>query len=134
MPSQEAINMRTAFSATLAIAAIALSPILLHAQVSTASIQGTVRDSSGAAIPAATVVLHNNSTNIDTNSATNGAGDYALVNISPGTYTLRISKAGFQSALQNEVLLSVNQTASYDFTLQVGSAEQTVTVTAAATV
>src|SRR5258708_3625912 len=99
------MRIRTA----LAIAAIALTSIMLHAQVSTASIQGTVRDSSGAGIPAAAVVLHNNSTNIDTNSSTNGTGEYALVNILPGTYTLRVSKAGFQSALQNDVALSVNQ-------------------------
>ena len=91
-----------------------------------------MHDSSGAGIPAATVVLHNNATNIDTNSSTNGTGEYAIVNIAPGAYTLRVSKTGFQSAQQNDVSLSVNQTASYDFTLPVGSAEQTVTVTAAA--
>src|SRR4051812_33376600 len=121
-------NTRTASYAVLAIAAVAMCLTSARAQVSTASIQGTVRDSSGAGIPAATVVLHNNATNIDTNSLTNGTGEYAIVNIPPGAYTLRVTKSGFQSALQNDVALSVNQTASYDFTLPVGSAEQTVTV------
>src|SRR5207237_3196895 len=83
-------------------------------------------------IPAAAIVLRNNATSVDTNSLTNGAGEYAIVNIVPGTYTLRVSKPGFQTAQQNDVALSVNQTAAYDFTLPVGSAEQTVTVTAAA--
>src|SRR5437762_12960369 len=99
-------------AAVLAIGAMATSSITVQAQVSTASIQGTVRDSSGAGIPAATIVLHNNSTNVDTNTATNGTGEYAIVNILPGAYSLRISKAGFQSAQQNDITLSVNQTAA----------------------
>src|SRR5256714_1614621 len=123
---------RAAMAAVLAIGAMATFSITVQAQVSTASIQGTVRDSSGAAIPAAAIVLHNNSNNVNTNTATNGAGEYAIVNILPGSYNLRISKAGFQSAQQNDVILSVNQTAAYDFPLPVGSAEQPVTVTAAA--
>jgi hypothetical protein len=116
----------------LSIAVLALSSTVLNGQISTASIQGTVHDSSGAAIPAVGIVLHNNSTNVDTASSTNGTGEYAIVNIVPGSYTLRVSKQGFQSAQQNEVVLSVNQTANYDFTLPVGSAGQTINVTAAA--
>jgi Carboxypeptidase regulatory-like domain len=115
-----------------AAAAIVAAPTIHYAQVSTASIQGTVRDSSGAAIPTAAIVLRNNATNVETNTSTNGAGEYAFVNILPGSYNLRVSKQGFQSAQQSDVTLSVNQTAAYDFTLPVGSAEQTVTVTAAA--
>ena len=107
-------------------------PAVSKAQVSTASIQGTVRDSSGAAIPAAAIALHNNATNVETNSSTNGSGEYAIVNIVPGSYSLRVSKPGFQTAQQREATLSVNQTASYDFTLSVGSAEQTINVAAVA--
>src|SRR5215470_16403610 len=123
--------LRVALYGALAIGTIMPWPIA-YAQVSTASIQGTVRDSSGAAIPTAAILLHNNSTNVETNSLTNGAGEYAIVNILPGSYSLRVSKSGFQSAQQNDITLSVNQTAAYDFMLPVGSAEQTVTVTAAA--
>ncbi len=105
---------------------------VLEAQVSTASIQGTVHDSTGAGIPAARVVLRSIGTNVETGTSTNGTGEYAIVNILPGAYSLRVSKQGFQTAQQKAVTLSVNQTASYDFTLPVGSAEQTVTVTDAA--
>jgi hypothetical protein len=124
--------LRVALYGTLAVIGATMSWRIAYAQVSTASIQGTVRDSSGAAIPAAAILLHNNSTNVETNSLTNGAGEYAIVNILPGSYSLRVSKSGFQSAQQNDITLSVNQTAAYDFMLPVGSAEQTVTVTAAA--
>jgi hypothetical protein len=126
------LSTKTAFSVAMATALLGVFASRLYAQVSTASIQGTVRDSSGAGIPAAAIVLHNNSTNVDTNTASNGTGEYAIVNIIPGAYSLRVSKAGFQTARQDDIALSVNQTASYDFTLPVGSAEQTVQVTAVA--
>jgi hypothetical protein len=76
------LSTKTAFSVAMATVLLAVFASRLHAQVSTASIQGTVRDSSGAGIPAAAIVLHNNSTNVDTNTASNG------------TYSLRVSKAG----------------------------------------
>ncbi len=126
-------TIRRALYAALAIAALGTPTLPLHAQISTASIQGTVHDSSGAAIPGAAIVLHNSSTNVETPSSTNGAGEYAIVNIVPGSYSLKVSKTGFQSAQQNEFTLSVNQTANYDFTLPVGSAGQTINVTATAT-
>ena len=122
---------RSLLSLRPAVALGALS-VLLRAQVSTASIQGAVRDSSGAGIPAAAIVLRNNFTNVETTSSTNATGDYAIVSILPRTYTLGVSKIGFQSAQQNDLTLSVNQTAAYDFTLLVGAAEQTITIIAAA--
>ena len=51
-------------------------------------------------------VLHNNSTNAETATSTNGAGEYAIVNIVPGSYSLRVSKQGFQSAQQPASLLA----------------------------
>ncbi|HTM50812.1 MAG TPA: carboxypeptidase-like regulatory domain-containing protein, partial [Bryobacteraceae bacterium] len=119
-------DIRTA----LALAAMFSFHTGLRAQVSTASINGTVRDSSSAAIPGASLTLHNVATGVDMNSSTNGAGEYAIVNIPPGQYTLRAGKPGFQAAQQSGLSLAVNQTATYDLTLQVGSAEQTVTVSA----
>ena len=123
---------KTTLSVALALAVLAFSSTALNAQISTASIQGVVHDSSGAAIPSAAVVLHNVSTNVDTTSSTNGTGEYAIVNIVPGAYTLRVSKTGFQTVQQSNLALSVNQTANYDFTLQVGSSGQSINVTAVA--
>jgi len=111
---------------------MAAAALALDAQVSTASIYGTVRDSSGASIPGAALTLHNVATGVDVASGANGAGEYAMVNIQPGTYDLRVSKPGFQSSLQRSIVLAVNQTATYDLTLNVGSSEQTITVAAVA--
>jgi hypothetical protein len=114
--------------ATLAIALTALLP----AQISTGSIQGTIRDSSGAIIPDARLLLHNIATGVDLRTNSNGSGEYALVNIQPGRYRLRVSKEGFQTSEQNDFTLAVSQSAVYDFALAIGSADQTVRVEASA--
>lgn len=104
------------------------------AQVSTASVQGTVRDSTGGVIPAATMLLRNVQTGVEIRNQTNGSGEYVFVNIAPGKYTLSSSKDGFQPARQNEFDLSVSQSANIDFTLQAGSTGTAVTVTASTAV
>jgi len=96
------------------------------------AINGTVRDSSGGVIPDATVVLHNRSTNLDRNAATNSSGFYALTNIQPGEYNLTVSKDGFKTSQRTDVTIDVNQTATLDYTLDPGTVQQTVTVQATA--
>lgn len=103
-----------------------------RAQVATASVNGTVSDSSAAVIPAATVVLRNLATNVEQSTVTNNSGNYVLLNIPPGHYRLEVSKPGFESDSRNDLELYVNQTTTYDFTLQVGATTQTVTVEATA--
>ncbi|HEX5483293.1 MAG TPA: TonB-dependent receptor [Terriglobia bacterium] len=103
-----------------------------RAQISTAtaSINGTVKDSSGAVIPGAEVTLINALTGVRQTSRTNGSGGYTILDVPPGQYTLEVSRKGFISARQTQFTLYVNQTATFDFTLSVGSATQSVTVTA----
>jgi Carboxypeptidase regulatory-like domain/TonB dependent receptor-like, beta-barrel len=111
----------------LLCAACLIAPTSVSAQVATASINGTVRDTSGAVIPGAEVVLSNVATNVEQTTMTNGSGTYVVLNIPPGDYSLRVSKQGFTSAKQN-ITLVVNQSTSYDFTLSVGATRQAVTV------
>jgi hypothetical protein len=108
-----------------------LMPGTVHAQAQ-AAIKGTVRDTSGAIIPDASVVLHNSGTNLDRPATTNSVGAYVLTDIQPGNYDLRVSKDGFTTAVQSDITLLVNQTATYDFTLKAGSVKETVTVQATA--
>jgi len=102
------------------------------AQLSTASLSGTARDSSGAVITNATVVLHSVDTSIERTSVTNSAGGYVFLNITPGRYTLEAKAAGFSSQRIPEFLLTVGQTATMDFSLSVGTQTQVVTVEAGA--
>src|SRR5229473_2540157 len=97
-----------------------------------ASIKGTVYDTSGGVVPGATVVLHSKSTNLDRTASTNSDGIYVIPDIQPGDYDLKISKAGFKSAVQANITLVVNQTATFDITLATGSVTESVTVAAEA--
>ena len=108
-----------------------LVPATARAQAQ-ATINGTVHDTSGAIIPDASVVLHNNGTNLDRPATTNSVGAYVLTDIQPGNYDLRVSKDGFTTSVQSDITLLVNQTATYDFTLKTGSVKETVTVQATA--
>ena len=97
---------------------------------STASLNGTVRDSSGAVIPDATIALANVNTEVAQTKNTNGVGLYSFVNIPPGHYTLQVSRSGFKTVLQPEFTLQVNQSSTINFTLQVGSTSSKVVVAA----
>ena len=105
-------------------------PAKAPAQVSTATINGTVHDSSGAVIPGASVVLHNIAQNVDRTVTTNDVGYYVIENINPGSYTLSVSKQGFTTAQQSDITLVVNQTATFNMTLSPGVVTQVVTVAA----
>ncbi|HLH37297.1 MAG TPA: carboxypeptidase regulatory-like domain-containing protein [Alloacidobacterium sp.] len=102
------------------------------AQVSTASLSGSARDSSGAVITNAAVVLHSVDTSIERSTVTNSAGDYVFLNILPGRYTLEARASGFSSQKIPEFVLTVGQTATMNFTLGVGTETQVVTVEAGA--
>lgn len=117
----------------LAIAAFIACAPLVQAQVATAAINGTITDQSGAVVPSATVTLLNVATNIPRSTTTNSAGNFVLVNINPGRYTLKVHKDGFTTASQPEFELQVNQTSTLDFQLHVGSTVESVTVEAAET-
>jgi outer membrane receptor protein involved in Fe transport len=97
-----------------------------------ASIKGTVYDTSGGVVPDAAVVLHSKATNLDRTTSTNSAGIYVIPDIQPGDYDLKVSKQGFKSAVQANLTLVVNQTATLDVTLATGSVTESITVAAEA--
>src|SRR5437870_4285463 len=98
----------------------------------TATLNGVVRDSSGAVIPQATVTLHNTNTGTDREGLTNDSGLYVFVSVPPGEYVLKVTKEGFTTTTQAGLHVVVNQASTQDFTLRVGSTQQSVTVEASA--
>ena len=114
-----------------AATAVFFSAVQLSAQVTNASLSGTVTDSSGAAIPDAQVTAKNSGTGLTSTVTSSGSGTYTLPNLPPGTYTVTVSKDGFTTSVQNNVLLSVSQTATLKATLTVGATTETVSVSAA---
>lgn len=101
-------------------------------QINTATLSGAVKDSSGAVVPDASVVVTQTATGIAHNDRTNESGLFTVPLLQPGAYSVTVSKPGFETATQANIDLGVNQLASVNITLTVGSVNQTVTVTSAA--
>jgi hypothetical protein len=117
----------TVFSLLLAV------PSGVFSQVVTASLEGTVQDSSGAAVPSAAVKVTNTSTGIVTLASTSQDGRFVMPALQPGgPYTITVTANGFKTDQRAGIKLDVNQSASISITLQVGSATETVEVTAEA--
>jgi len=121
------IVVSTLFFATLFVFALSASPAWAQAS---AALNGTVRDSAGAVVTEATVVLHNRDTNLDRTAATNSVGAYVMPDVQPGNYDLRVSQSGFGPSIKSGIILVVNQTATYDFTLKAGAVNEVVNVQA----
>ena len=104
---------------------------LLQAQQTTGSIVGTVKDESGAVVPAATVKATNVETGFSRSAPTNGYGEYRIDYLPVGGYTVALEAAGFRRFVQTNIALNVDQTQTVDITLSVGASTETVTVTTA---
>ena len=105
---------------------------LLLAQSYTASVRGTVTDSSGAAVPGAKVVATEADRNVDHVFTTDEAGRYVGTALPPGAYTLSVEAPGFRKHVQSRFPLAVQQQATIDVQLQVGDIATQVEVQATA--
>jgi hypothetical protein len=113
------------------IALLAVSP-WLNAQGTSASITGTLRDSSGAVIVNSTVKAVSVETGHESSTVSNADGIYTVTPLPPGRYTLNVQAPGFKRVTTNEIVLDVNQVARVDLTLEVGGTADTVSVTGVA--
>jgi hypothetical protein len=102
------------------------------AQNFNATISGMVTDPTGGAIPQAEVTLTLVSTGATNKTTSAGDGSYSFANLMPGTYSLKVSARGFTDYLQSGIVLAIAQTARQDVRLSLGTAIQTVEVTASA--
>ena len=103
---------------------------VLVAQSDRASITGTVRDPSGAVVPAVQVTAVNVGTSLRNTATTNDLGFYTLTNLAIGQYTLTFSRDGFRKYEQKGIVLNVRQVAQIDATLPIGATAETIEVTA----
>jgi hypothetical protein len=105
---------------------------LLPAQDSTARLLGTVTDQSGATIPGATVTARNTSTSVERKTVSNGTGDYSIPLLPVGEYTITTEANGFKTSTLGGIILQVGQEARFDVKLAIGTASESVVVTAQA--
>jgi len=97
------------WQACLLMGGIWLLPATGFAQLSTASLSGAVRDSSGAVVPGAKIVLRNAATGVENTTTSNGAGAYLFLAITPGGYAVQASAPAFaeQKVCRNRCELAI---------------------------
>src|SRR5207245_8103183 len=106
-----------------------LSAATAAGQTSSASVVGRVTDPTGAVVPGVTVKITNLDTNASRQVSSNEVGDYTIPYLNPGRYAFEATNPGFRSHRRTEFTLEVDQVLRIDVALQVGAADETVTVT-----
>ena len=105
-------------------------PFLLMAQSDRGTITGTVADPAGAVVPGALVVLRNMETAATYETKATDTGNYTLPSLPAGNYDLTVSTTGFSKYIQQGIRVQVATTERIDVVLKLGSASESVTVTA----
>lgn len=113
------------------LALLVAIPFSAHAQVTTATVGGTIRDAQNASIAGADVTITNVGTQYSRTMQTNGDGEYVFAKLPLGTYDVHVSHAGFKAATQTGIELHANDSLVVNITLEVGAVTETITVEAA---
>jgi len=99
-----------------------------NAQLYAGSVTGTVRDSSGAFIPTASVTLMDEERGFSFTGTTDAAGRYLFRSVPPATYRLLVKAAGFKNETRSGIRVDVNQNVAADFEMRVGRIAETVNI------
>ena len=111
------------------LAVLLIFATLASAQaVSTAQINGTVRDASGGALPGVTVTATQTATGLKRETTTDENGSYVLTNLPVGPYQIDASLQGFRTFRQTGLVLEVSANPTVNVTLELGQLEETVSV------
>ncbi len=116
------------------LTALTLTAGFGFAQSGTAELNGSVTDSSGAAISGATVTISNPAIGFSRVLKTNDGGLYSAPALNPGAYTIKVEMQGFQSQSRTGVELQVGQAPSINVVLTVGNVAEVIEVTGGAPV
>ena len=120
-------------SLTLLAVFVFLPCELAHAQGTVkGGFHGTITDASGAVVPGVTVVIKNLATGISREVTSDAAGTYTINQLQPAHYSITVKKTGFETTVQPDVELLVDEDREASFALSVGQLTQNVEVTAAA--
>src|SRR6266849_2415605 len=125
-------SITAAFPVLVILAITIFSAGNAYAQVSGATLSGTVTDPSGAAIAGAKISVANKATGVSRDVTADAAGFYSAPNLLPGPYEVTASASGFSTAKQADLTLTVGAQQVLNLPLKVGEVSQTVLVTEAA--
>src|SRR5215467_11335680 len=98
----------------------------------TATILGNAQDNTGATLTNAKITVTNLDTNLSRSTLTDATGEYRFLSLPVGTYTVQAELSGFQKFVAGNIVLTVDQQRRVEITMQVGSLQQSVEVSAAA--
>lgn len=122
-------SIATTLSIALAFLFTTNSPIAL-AQQTLGAINGSVADSSGAVIRGADVKARNVGTNLELTAVTRGDGSFSITDLPIGTYEVRFTKNGFETAVYPQIIVQGNRTTTINASLKPGTVAEKVTVNA----
>jgi hypothetical protein len=111
------------------ISLLVLLPMAVHGQELRGKISGRVTDPNGEAIPGATVKVVDVARNKTIDLTTNGEGLFEAPYLLPGSYQVLVEMNGFKKALEKTVDVAINTTRTVDIKLEIGTPQETVTVT-----
>jgi hypothetical protein len=131
--SEISLFLRHAASVALLILMVIAPATLVRAQ-SNATLRGTVTDETGASVPKAKIVIHNQDTGVDWNTVSDEEGNYQVPGLPVGTYRVEVSAQGFQTVIFTDLRLDVSSKVVKNVQLKVGATTQQVTITAEAPV
>lgn len=130
------MRYRTLFLLTLGFAVACMMAVVgvrqANAQVLYGAISGTVTDQSGAVVPGAQITITNENTHLTRSTATGSAGDYRVIDLPAGTYTVTVTAKGFKTVSDTGVAVSIGSVSVQDVRLALGAVTQAVTVSGAA--
>ena len=131
--AQRVVKWRASLVPLIVLATLLLSPAIFRAQIAgTASVQGTVTDSTGAVVNSASVALTNEATQVKRTTVSDSSGVYLFPALPIGTYDLTVTASGFKTYEQRGIVLEVGSSISINASLAVGSTGQTIEVKAEA--
>jgi hypothetical protein len=114
---------------------LAIGPQLrAQTQMTTGTIQGTVSDANGGAVPGANVEIKNLENNLSKTLTTDDGGRFVALALPPGRYSVTVSKQGFATAVAESLDLTIGQALNLPVTMKVSQVEERVTITATAVV
>jgi outer membrane receptor protein involved in Fe transport len=113
-----------------ALLAVAFAAVAAQAQLSTASLSGSVTDQTGAVVPHATITLTQTDTNFIRVSASKDDGSFHEEFLPVGPYKVSVAAAGFKTLQRSGIILAVMQSATLNLTLEIGGQTETISVTA----
>ena len=125
--SEKLVRIALAMFLTIGVCSF-MMPRNAVAQTGGGTINGIVSDPTGAVVPGATVVAKNVASGIETKRQTTDAGLYVITPLPPGTYRITVTVTGFQTLIQEGVVVDAVGTVGVNLTLKAGSINETVTV------